>query len=63
MTAQQIINRIVYLHKDQAPGEVVELLASRALVSDLPFIASQLGRTNEFSAMNEALDWIASNES
>jgi len=61
MTAQQIISKIIYLHKDQAPGEVAELLAGKALVSDLPFIAANLSRTNEFSAMNEALDWISEN--
>ena len=63
MHAQTIVNRIVDLKKDQNPGEVAELLASKANVADLSFIADRLEahHTKELSAVNEALDWISKN--
>ena len=61
MTRQEIINAIIALHKDSAVGEVEDLLASKALISDLPAIRAALvphRSSNETNACDDAIAWI-----
>jgi hypothetical protein len=61
MTAQDIIARIVEMHKYHTAQDVVELLASRAAISDLPMIRDELLQhrsSNERNAADDACDWI-----
>lgn len=61
MTAQDIIDAIVKMQKDGTPEDVWELLASRAILCDLPMIRAALEdhkSSNERNAANDACDWI-----
>lgn len=59
-----IVAQIVALHKDFAPGEVEEILAGKAMVSDLPAIRAELldhVSSNETNAADIAISWIDAN--
>ncbi len=61
MTRQDIITSIVAMHKDHAASDVIDLLASKALISDLPAIRAALvphQSSNETNASDEAIAWI-----
>jgi len=61
MTRQEIINAIIAMHKDHSPSDVSDLLASKALISDLPAIRAALvphRSSNETNACDDAIAWI-----
>lgn len=56
MTAHDIIATIIAWHKDASPEQVSELIESRAMVQDLPFIREQLAEHVSLNEQNAA-DW------
>ena len=61
MNAAEIIAAIVEMHKDATFAEVKELLESRAMVVDLPFIQTALAAhvsSNEQNAASYAVSLI-----
>lgn len=60
-TAQTIIDTIVAMHKDYCDCDVIDLLEGKALVSWRVEIFNGLveHETNEHSAPNCALNWLA----
>jgi hypothetical protein len=61
MTASDIITAIIEMHKDATLAGVKELLESRAMVADLPFIAAELAEhvsSNERNAASYAVALI-----
>ena len=62
MTTTQIISKIIAMHKDASFDDVAELLAAKAMVSDLPMIEAELSAhrsSNEMNAADHAIAWIS----
>ena len=61
MNAQDIIAQIVKMHKDHTPSDVFDILEGKALISWHAEIFKGLveHETNEPSAPNYALTWLA----
>jgi len=58
---ENIVTSLVEMHKDHATSDVSDLLASKALISDLPAIRAALvphQSSNETNASDEAIAWI-----
>jgi len=58
MTAQDIIDALIDWHKDASIEDVNELMASRALICDYPFILEECENNGSSNEQN-ACDWAA----